>query len=49
MKIGRENLTEAWKNNNNNRFMTLCLWLPRWAGTRRNIHPPTPPDHQPSL
>jgi len=37
-------------NNSNNRFMTLCpglpaltlcLGLPAWAGTRRNIHPPT--------
>jgi len=28
-------------NNNNNRFMVLCLGLPGWAGTRRNIHPPT--------
>jgi len=28
-------------NNNNSRFMALCLGLPGWAGTRRNIHPPT--------
>jgi len=26
---------------NNNRFMALCLGLPGWAGTRRNIYPPT--------
>jgi len=29
------------KNNNNNRFTALCPGLPGWAGTRRNIHPPT--------
>jgi len=28
-------------NNNNNHFMTLCVGLPGWAGTRRNTHPPT--------
>jgi len=28
-------------NNNNNRFTALCPGLPGWAGTRRNIHPPT--------
>ena len=28
-------------NNDNSRFMALCLGLPGWAGTRRNIHPPT--------
>jgi len=28
-------------NNNNNRFTALCPGLPRWAGTSRNIHPPT--------
>jgi len=27
--------------NNNNRFTALCPWLPGWAGTRRNIQPPT--------
>jgi len=27
---------------NNNRLMALCLGLPRWGGTRRNIHPLTP-------
>ena len=26
---------------NNNRFTALCPELPWWAGTRRNIHPPT--------
>ena len=32
----------AWNttNNNNNRFMALCLWLPGWAATRRNTHHP---------
>ena len=25
-----------------NRFSALCLWLPRWAGTKRTIHPLTP-------
>jgi len=29
--------------------MALCLWLPGWAGNRRNIHPLTYPDHQPSF
>ena len=24
-----------------NRFTALCPWLPGWAGTRRNTHPPT--------
>jgi len=24
-----------------NRFTALCPGLPGWAGTRRNIHPPT--------
>jgi len=24
-----------------NRLIALCLGLPRWAGTRRNIHPLT--------
>jgi len=28
-----------------NRFMALCPGLPQWAGTRRNIHPLTYPDH----
>jgi len=28
-------------NNNNNCFTALCPWLPGWAGTRRNTHPPT--------
>jgi len=28
-------------NNNNDRFTALCPGLPGWAGTRRNIHPPT--------
>jgi len=28
-----------------NRFTALCLGLPGWAGTRRNIHPLTYPDH----
>jgi len=33
---------------NNNRFTALCPELPWWAGTRRNIHPPTHhPDHHP--
>jgi len=32
-------------NNNNSRFTTLCQGLPGWAGTRRNIHPLTYPDH----
>jgi len=27
--------------------MALCLGLPGWASTRRNIHPHTSPDHQP--
>jgi len=27
--------------NNNDRFAALCPGLPRWAGTRRNTHPPT--------
>jgi len=27
-------------NNNNNRFMVLCLGLPGWACTRRNTRPP---------
>jgi len=27
--------------NNNNRFTAVCPWLPGWAGTRRNTHPPT--------
>jgi len=27
--------------NNNNRFMTLRPGLPSWAGSKRNIHPPT--------
>ena len=33
----------------NNRFTALCPGLPRWAGTRRNIHPSTilNPDHHP--
>jgi len=26
-------------------FMALCPGLPRWASTRRNIHPLTYPDH----
>ena len=34
-------LHKALYNNNNNCFTALCPWLPRWAGTRRNIHPPT--------
>jgi len=25
-----------------NRLTTLCLGLPGWAGTRRNVHPLTP-------
>jgi len=29
------------KNNNNNRFTVLCRGLFGWAGTRRNIHPPS--------
>ena len=29
----------------NNRFTGLCLGLPGWTGTRRNIHPLTYPDH----
>jgi len=28
-----------------NHFMTLCLGLPGWAGTRKNIHKLTYPDH----
>jgi len=28
-------------NKNNNRFTAPCPGLPGWAGTRRNIHPPT--------
>jgi len=28
-------------NNNNDRFTALCPGLPRWAGARRNTHPPT--------
>ena len=32
---------ERHNNNNNNRFMALCPGLPGWAGTRRNIYPPT--------
>jgi len=28
-------------NGNNNRFTALRPGLPGWAGTRRNIHPPT--------
>jgi len=28
-------------NNNNDHFTALCQKLPRWAGTRRNVHPPT--------
>ena len=31
------------------RFTALCPGLTGWAGTRRNIHPPTYPDHQPSF
>ena len=27
--------------NNNNCFTALCPGLPRWASTRRNVHPPT--------
>jgi len=34
-------------NTHYNRFMALCPGLPRWAGTRRNIHPLTYPDHHP--
>ena len=34
-------------NNNNSCFTAICLGLPGWAGTRRNIHPPTYPDHHP--
>jgi len=29
------------QHNNNNCFTALCPGLPMWAGTRRNIHPPT--------
>jgi len=32
-----------------NRFMALCPGLSGWAGTRRNVHPLTYPDHQPSF
>jgi len=39
MAIFQTNITN---NNNNNHFMALCPGLPRWAGTRRNIHPLTP-------
>jgi len=27
---------------NSSRFTALCLGLPRWAGTRRDIYPLTP-------
>jgi len=27
------------KYNNNNHFLAHCAGLPRWAGTRRKIHP----------
>jgi len=30
-------------------FMAVWLGLPGWASTRRNIHPLTYPDHQPSF
>ena len=32
-----------------NRFTALCPGLPGWAGTRRNIHPLTYPDHHPTF
>jgi len=32
-----------------NRFTALCPGLPGWAGTRRNIHPLTYPDHYPTF
>jgi len=32
-----------------NRFMALCPGLPGWAGTRRNTHPLTYPDHHPTF
>jgi len=32
-----------------NRFTALCPGLPGWAGTRRNIHPLTYPDHCPTF
>jgi len=31
----------TYNNNNNNHFTALCLGLPGWAGTRKNVHPPT--------
>jgi len=34
-------LVQYNNNNNNNRFTSLCPGLPGWAGTSRNIHPPT--------
>jgi len=32
---------DCYNNNKNDRFTALCPRLPGWAGTRRNIHPPT--------
>jgi len=32
-----------------NRFTALCPGLPGWAGTTRNIHPLTYPDHRPTF
>jgi len=32
---------QLWPRLYNNRITTLCPGLPRWAGTRRNTHPPT--------
>jgi len=32
-----------------NHFAALCLGLLWWAGTRRNIHPLTYPDHHPTF
>ena len=48
-KISGLTWEDTWAyNNNNNRFTALCPGLPRWAGTRRNTHPPTHhPDHCP--
>jgi len=44
--IINKNAAFASEHVNNNHFTVLCLVLsslPRWAGTRRNIHPPTRP------
>jgi len=31
--------SSIWKISNNNHLTALCLGLPGWAGSRRNIHP----------